>query len=100
MWLSKPACREGGNLTGCVISKKTSAGKEYLYINLKYKDPENGTWKNKMISTKMLAKGNKRRAKQLIPGLIEEYAYLEAVIQRVQLCLAIRENRECTKCNK
>ena len=72
-------------MTGCVISKKTSAGKEYLYINLKYKDPENGTWKNKMISTKMLAKGNKRRAKQLIPGLIEEYAYLEAVIQSLPI---------------
>ena len=66
-------------MKGTIQKKKVKSGKEYLYVFLSYKDPKTSKRKQKIVSTGLLAKGNKRKAEKLIPGLIEEYGYLEVL---------------------
>ncbi len=64
-------------MTGTLTTRKTSSGKENYYIRLKYKDPETGEWKDKVIKTGLEVKNNKKRAQALISDMIDKYAYLE-----------------------
>ena len=60
-------------MKGTVQSKQTKKGTEYLYI-----DPETQKRKQKVISTGLVARGNKRKAESMIKESIEKYQYLEA----------------------
>ncbi len=64
-------------MTATLTIRRTSSGKEYYYIRLKYKDPETELWKDKIISTGLCVKNNKRRASDMIPEVIDKYSYLE-----------------------
>lgn len=65
-------------MKGTVQSKITKKGTEYLYIYLDYIDPVTHKRKQKVVSTGLEAKGNKRRAEKMINDYIEKYQYLEA----------------------
>ena len=65
-------------MKGTVQSKITKKGIEYLYIYLSYTDPDTHKRRQKVISTGLEAKGNKRRAEKMINEYIEKYQYLEA----------------------
>ncbi len=65
-------------MKGTVQSKITKKGVEYLYIYLSYCDPITKKRRQKVISTGLTAKGNKRKAEAMIKDLIEKYQYLEA----------------------
>ena len=65
-------------MKGTIQSKTTKKGVEYLYIYLSYCDPVTKRRKQKVVSTGLTAKGNKRKAESMINGLIERYQYLEA----------------------
>ena len=52
-------------MTGTLITKQNSSGQSYYYVKLSYKDPLTHKWKQKMVSTHMTAKGNKRKAESL-----------------------------------
>ena len=64
-------------MTGSLHIRKTSSGKEYYYINLNYKDPKSGKWKSKTVKTGLVVKGNKKKARAMIPEIIKKYEYLE-----------------------
>ena len=53
-------------MKGTVQSKQTKKGTEYLYIYLDYIDPETQKRKQKVISTGLVARGNKRKAESMI----------------------------------
>ncbi len=63
-------------MKGTIQSKTTKKGVEYLYIYLSYCDPITKRRKQKVVSTGLTAKGNKRKAESMISGLIEKYQYL------------------------
>lgn len=65
-------------MKGTVQSKTTKKGIEYLYIYLDYTDPVTRKRRQKVVSTGLTAKGNKRKAEAMIKGVIEKYQYLEA----------------------
>ncbi len=64
-------------LTGTLTTRKTSSGKEYYYIYLRYKDSKTGKWKSKTVKTGLLVKNNKKKALDMIPFIMERYEYLE-----------------------
>lgn len=64
-------------MKGTVQLKKMRSGKEYLVICLSYIDPDTNKRKQKIISTGLEVKGNKRKAQSMIPQMIEQYSYLE-----------------------
>lgn len=64
-------------MTGTILEKTMKSGASYLYIKLSYKDAFTQKWKSKWIPTGLLAKGNKKQAKAMIPDALEQYAYLE-----------------------
>ncbi len=66
-------------MTGTLITKQNSSGQSYYYVKLSYKDPLTHKWKQKMVSTHMAAKGNKRKAESLKNEVIAKYSYLEQV---------------------
>lgn len=70
-------------MTGTLQIKSTRTGKRLLYIQLSYKEPSTGKWKTKHISTGLVEKGNKKKAQELIPDIIERYSYLEQVHEEV-----------------
>lgn len=65
-------------MKGTVQSKTTKKGIEYLYIYLDYTDPVTRKRRQKVVSTGLTAKGNKRKAEAMIKSVIEKYQYLEA----------------------
>lgn len=65
-------------MKGTVQSKTTKKGVEYLYIYLDYIDPITQKRKQKVVSTGLAAKGNKRKAEAMVKDMIEKYQYLEA----------------------
>lgn len=78
-------------MKGTVQVKKMRSGKEYLVICLSYLDPDTNKRKQKVISTGLEAKGNKRKAQSMIPDFLEKYAYLEiphaaSVSRDITLC--------------
>ncbi|MBR0173277.1 MAG: site-specific integrase [Lachnospiraceae bacterium] len=66
-------------MTGSLCIKKLQSGNAYYYANLRYKDPRNGMWKLKMVSTGLPIKDNKRRAEAMLNDLVEKYRCLEAL---------------------
>ena len=64
-------------MTGCLTTKSTSSGNEYYYVVLQYKDPEKKKWTQKYVSTGLTVKNNKRKAKEMIGGIIKKYEHLE-----------------------
>lgn len=64
-------------MKGTVQKKKMRSGKEYFTICLTYQDPYTNKRKQKVVSTGLEIKGNKRKAQNMIPSLIEKYEYLE-----------------------
>ncbi|MCD8014431.1 MAG: site-specific integrase [Lachnospiraceae bacterium] len=64
-------------MTGSIIAKKMSSGKDFFYVHLSYKDPFTQKWKTKDIRTGLEIKGNKRKAEALVNEIIEKYSYLE-----------------------
>lgn len=64
-------------MTGIVLEKTMRSGISYLYIKLSYKDAKTQKWKSKWIPTGLTAKGNKKRAKALLPEILKQYSYLE-----------------------
>lgn len=79
-------------MKGTVQTKTTKKGIEYLYIYLAYIDPITCKRKQKVVSTGLEAKGNKRRAEKMIQEYVEKYQYLEAprtdtkVSNHISLC--------------
>ncbi len=79
-------------MKGTVQTKTTKKGAEYIYIYLSYSDPVTRKRKQKVISTGLPAKGNKRRAEAMIKDYIEKYQYFEmpktdtAVDSHISLC--------------
>lgn len=69
--------KERYNMKGTVQTKTTKKGNDYLYIYLDYLDPITNKRKQKVISTGLTAKGNKRKAEAMIKDYIEKYQYLE-----------------------
>lgn len=74
-------------MTGSVITKSMRSGKRMLYIQLSYKDPSTNNWKTKHISTGLTEKGNKKKALEMIPSIVERYSYLEKVHEEVDKIL-------------
>lgn len=66
-------------MTGTIITKKMRSGKKFLYVQLSYKKPDSDTWEKKQISTGLEEKGNKKKAAEMIPKMIERYSYLEEI---------------------
>lgn len=64
-------------MKGTVQSKQTKKGNKYLYIQLDYIDPITQKRRQKMISTGLSAKGNKRKAEAMIKTIVDKYQYLE-----------------------
>lgn len=64
-------------MTGTLITKQNASGQSYYYIKLSYKDPISHKWRQKMISTHLEVKGNKRRAETMKNEAIANYSYLE-----------------------
>lgn len=64
-------------VTGTIVEKKQKSGSSYLYVKLSYKDPDDQRWKQKVIGTGLTARGNKKKAAEMIPELIQKYRYLE-----------------------
>lgn len=64
-------------MTGSLTIRTTSSGKQYYYINLRYKDPETGEWRQKTVKTGLSVKNNKKKALAMIPEFIQKYSYLE-----------------------
>lgn len=64
-------------MKGTVQVKKMRSGKEYLVISLSYVDPDTSKRKQKVVSTGLEARGNKRKAQSMIPDLIKKYSFLE-----------------------
>lgn len=64
-------------MTGRLTTKTTSAGREYYYIVLSYKDPRTKKWKNKYVKTGLVTRNNKKQASKLIGKAIEQYSHLE-----------------------
>lgn len=65
-------------MKGTVQSKVTAKGNVYLYICLSYLDPITQKRKQKVVSTGLTARGNKRKAEAMVGACIEKYQYLEA----------------------
>ena len=63
-------------MKGTVQSKTTKKGIEYLYIYLDYTDPVTRKRRQKVVSTGLTAKGNKRKAEAMIKSVIEKYQYI------------------------
>lgn len=70
-------------MTGTLLTKTMRSGKKILYIQLSYKDPTSGKWKSKHVSTGLTEKGNKKKATEMIPSIIERYSYLEQIHENV-----------------
>lgn len=70
-------------MTGTLQTKSMRSGKRMLYIQLSYKDPSTGKWKTKHIPTGFAEKGNKKKATEMIPSILERYSYLEQVHENV-----------------
>ncbi len=68
--------RRNINMTGTLITKQSTSGQSYYYIKLSYKDPVSHKWRQKMISTHLEAKGNKRKAEALKNEAVANYSYL------------------------
>ena len=64
-------------MTGSLTIRKTSSGKEYYYIHLRYKNSKTGKWTAKNIRTGLTIKNNKKKAQAMIPEMIDKYSYLE-----------------------
>ncbi|MCD7826010.1 MAG: site-specific integrase [Clostridiaceae bacterium] len=64
-------------MTGSLVTKQASSGKEYYYVQLSYKEPITQKWKKKTVRTGLEVKGNKRRAEGMLREMLETYAYLE-----------------------
>lgn len=64
-------------MTGTIVEKVTKTGASYLYIRLSYKDASTKSWKQKWVPTGLIAKGNKKQAKAIIPKVLAQYSYLE-----------------------
>lgn len=64
-------------MTGTVIELNQKSGATYLYIKLSYKDIDTHKWKQKIVSTGLPTRGNRKKAAELIPGFIQKYSYLE-----------------------
>lgn len=52
-------------MTGILTPKQNSSGQSYYCIKPSYKDPATRKWRQKMLSTHLEAKGNKRKAEAL-----------------------------------
>ena len=79
-------------MTGTLTIRKTSSGKEYYYIRLKYKDSKTGEWKDKIVKTGLEIKNNKKRAQAMISDMIKKYEYLEfSVTTSIDLDIRICE---------
>ena len=70
-------------MTGTLTTRKTSSGHEYYYVRLSYKDPKTGRWKDKIVSTGLPVKNNKKKANSMIQDIIKKYEYLEFSINTV-----------------
>ena len=66
-------------MKGSLTLKTAASGSKYYYVNLLYKD-QDGRWKCKQVATHLPEKGNKKRARAMIPALVEKYQYLEASV--------------------
>ncbi len=66
-------------MTGTVHEKTMKSGQSYLYIRISYKDASTSKWRQKWVPTGLTTKGNRKRAAAMIPDILEEYAYLEAL---------------------
>ncbi|MBQ7507106.1 MAG: site-specific integrase [Lachnospiraceae bacterium] len=64
-------------MTGTVITKKHKSGRTYLYVKLSYKEPGTGKWQQKVVGTGLEERGNRRKAAEKVPEMIQKYAYLE-----------------------
>ena len=64
-------------MTGCLITKNLKSGKSYYYVKLSYSDPSTGARRQKMISTGLIMKGNKRKAEAFMQKAIHDNLYLE-----------------------
>ena len=91
-------------MTGCLISKNLKSGKSYFYVKISYSDPSTGARRQKMISTGLMTKGNKRKAEAFMQKAIHENLHLEekpvfredGVVGKVKLCvyaLALLEDK-------
>lgn len=52
-------------MTGTLVTKQNKSGQSYFYIKLSYKNPVSHKWCQKMVSTHLEVKGNKRKAESL-----------------------------------
>ena len=66
-------------MTGILITKQNASGQSYYYIKLSYKDPISHKWRQKMISTHLEVKGNKRKAEAMKNEAIVNFSYLESL---------------------
>lgn len=61
-------------MTGSLQKKTLADGKEYYYMVLNFYDRHTKKRKPKWIPTKLLVKGNKRKAEQLLRGTLAKYS--------------------------
>lgn len=66
-------------MTGTLVTKQNKSGQSYFYIKLSYKNPVSHKWCQKMVSTHLEVKGNKRKAEALKNEAVANYAYLEKI---------------------
>lgn len=82
-------------MTGSIYTQKMRSGKTYLYIKLSYIDPKTCKWTQKGVPTGLEEKGNRKKAKEMIPEIIEKYKYLEKSVDLVDHSL----NRDILFCD-
>ena len=75
--------KENTYMTGTLLTKTMRSGKKILYVQLSYKEPISGKWKIKQVSTGFTDRGNRKKATEMIPSIIERYSYLEQVHENV-----------------
>ena len=66
-------------MTGTLVTKQNKSGQSYFYIKLSYKNPVSHKWCQKMVSTHLEVKGNKRKAETMKNEAVANYAYLEKI---------------------
>ncbi len=71
-------------MTGILITKQNTSGQSYYYVKLSYKDPISHKWRQKMISTHLEVKGNKRKAEAMKNEAIVNFSYLESLPKEYQ----------------
>lgn len=77
LFIARPVMERRDYMTGTLITKQYASGQSYYYIKLSYKDPISHKWCQKMISTHLEVKSNKRKAETKKNEAVANYSYLE-----------------------